>query len=144
MPGRIVIGSLLLLVLILLAGCSSTVPPEDLTEGGWVLVSYIDEKGTLESVPPTIMATATFDRDGRFSGHAGCNDYFGTYQVDGGLITFGQLGSTETYCLTPEGIMDFEQQYLSLLSETTRYNIDGDEMTLSHYDERKLLVFRKS
>jgi heat shock protein HslJ len=39
--------------------------------------------------------------------------------------------------------MEREQQYLLLLGNTTRYSIDRDELTLSYYDVKKLLVFRK-
>jgi heat shock protein HslJ len=143
MPSRIIIPSLLFLVFIFLAGCSSTNPPEELTSTRWVLVSYLDKNDNPAPVPPPITATIMFHKDGRVSGNAGCNDYFGTYRVDGGLITIGQLRPTEKYCPSPEELMDFDQQYRSLLTETTRYNIDGDELTLSYYDERKLLVFQK-
>jgi heat shock protein HslJ len=139
MQSRIVIP----LILIFLAGCSSTVPPEDLTETGWVLASYLDENENLAPVPQPIMATITFEKDGQITGYAGCNDYHGTYRVEGGLITLSELGSTEKYCPIPEGVMIFEKQFLTLLSETTRYNLDGNELILSHYDERKLLMFHK-
>jgi heat shock protein HslJ len=143
MPSRIAIPSLVLLVLIFLAGCSSTVPPEELTKTRWVLVSYLDERDNQASVPPLITAAIEFQKDGQITGFTGCNNYVGTYRIDGGLITISDLGSTEKYCPSPEGIMNFEDQYLSLLSDTTRYNLDGNELTLSHYDERKLLVFHK-
>jgi heat shock protein HslJ len=77
------------------------------------------------------------------TGNAGCNNYSGDYRLDGELITIGSLNSTEKYCLSPEGVMDLEQQYLTLLQQTTRYNIDGDELVLSYYDVKELLIFRK-
>ncbi|NTV00358.1 MAG: META domain-containing protein [Methanoregulaceae archaeon] len=143
MPGRILCATLLLIAFILLAGCSSTVPPEDLTRSPWLLVSYLDKEKGLSAVPPGSQVTLSFREDGKLSGNAGCNDYFGTYRVDGGLLSTGGLVSTEKYCLYPQGVMDLEGKYLSLLPESTRYNIDGDELTLSYYDERKLLVFKR-
>jgi heat shock protein HslJ len=127
----------------LLAGCASTTPPADLTDSPWILVAYEDGGNGLVPVSPSISATLQFRTDGQLEGNAGCNDYFGSYRVEGGLLSIGQVGSTEKYCLSAEGIMEFEQRYLSLLKETTRYNIDGTELTLSYYDERKLLVFKK-
>jgi heat shock protein HslJ len=130
---------------LLSAGCS--LPRQgpqspDLTEITWVLVSYNDE-GIFVPVPPAVDIALSFETEGRVYGNAGCNDYSGTYRLDGGLMTIGPLAVTEKYCLSPEGVMDLEQHYLFLLQQTTRYNIDGDELVLSYYDIKKLLVFRK-
>jgi heat shock protein HslJ len=143
MPGRIFCATLFLVVFVLLAGCSSTVPPEDLTRSPWLLVSYLDEEKGPSAVPPGSQVTLSFGDDGRLSGNAGCNDYGGTYQLDGGLLSVKDLAWTEKFCLSPPGVMDLEGKYLALLPESTRYNIDGNELTLSYYDERKLLVFRR-
>ena len=143
MPGRILPASLLLIAFILLAGCSSTVPPEDLTRSPWLLVSYLDEEKGPTAVPSQSQVTLSFQQDGKLNGNAGCNDYFGTYRVDGGLLSIEGLVATEKYCLAPRGAMDIEGKFLSVLPESTRYNIDGNELTLSYYDEKKLLVFRR-
>jgi hypothetical protein len=39
--------------------------------------------------------------------------------------------------------MEREQVYLSLLQASTRFNVDGDELILSYYDQKQLLVFRR-
>ncbi len=126
-----------------LAGCTGMPLPAELTDSSWVLISYNDGENGLVSAPPAVTATLVFHKNGQLSGNAGCNDYFGPYRVEGGLLSVGQMGSTEKYCLSAAGIMEFEQVYFSLLKDTTRYSIDGEILTLSHYDERKLLVFRK-
>jgi heat shock protein HslJ len=141
---RIIIPSFTLLALVLSAGCTSTVPPPELTGSSWVLVSYLDQESNLVPIPPGIQASVTFRNDGQVLGNSGCNDFSATYQVDGGLMTIENIVSTEKGCPSPKGVMDFEQQFLSLLSDTTRYNIDENGLTLSHYDERKLMVFRKA
>jgi heat shock protein HslJ len=134
---------LCLLILYCSAGCLAPLsPPEELTSYTWRLISY-NNGNELADVGPLIIITLKFGEDGRMSGNAGCNDYFGTYNTDGGLISVRAVGATEKYCLAPEGVMDMEQEYFLLLGNTTRYSIDQDEMTLSHYDEKKLLVFRK-
>lgn len=138
---------LLLALFCLLSACCST-PGQgplcpDLTGVSWVLVSYSDGKENLFPVPPATKITLLFGTDNRVRGNAGCNDYSGEYRLDGGLIGIGPLASTEKYCLAPEGVMDLEQQYLALLQKATRYNINGDELILSYYDVKRLLVFRK-
>jgi heat shock protein HslJ len=147
MQCRMVIALLALLALLALtlsACCSSTVPPPELTGGRWVLVSYLDQEDNLVPVPQGIQASVTFRNDSQVTGVSGCNDFSGSYQVDGGLMTIGKVSSTEKACRSPGGVMDFEQRFFSLLSDTTRYNIDENGLTLSHYDERKLMVFRKA
>ena len=67
-------------------------------------------------------------------GHAGCNNFFGTFQVAEDKLTFSALGSTMMAC--PEG-MDTEQAFLQALGETTRYQISGQFLTL-FADDRPL------
>ena len=141
-------GMTLFLILCLLisgcfAGCVAPLsPPEELTSHTWRLISY-NNGDELAGVGPLTIITLKFTEGGQISGNAGCNDYFGTYKTDGGLISVRVTGATEKYCLAPEGVMDMEQVYFLLLGNTTRYSIDKEEMTLSHYDEKKLLIFRK-
>lgn len=126
-----------------LGGClAPSSPPGELTGHPWKLVSYNNGNELADAGPLTII-TLKFGEDGRISGNAGCNDYFGDYRLEGGLISVRALGATEKYCLAPEGIMDMEQTYFLLLKNATRYSIDQGELTLSHYDEEKLLIFSK-
>ncbi len=138
---------LILFSCLLSAGCSIPgLGPQspDLTGITWVLVSYNNGGDRFVPAPLTAEITLFFGPDGRVHGNAGCNDYSGTYRLDGGLITIGPLAATEKYCLSPEGVMDLEQHYLSLLQQTTRYHVDGDNLVLSYYDTTRLLVFRKT
>lgn len=135
-----------LLVFCLFSGCC-TIPGQgppcpDIT-GSWILLSYTSGNGSMIPVPPEGRITAVFGNDSRVSGNAGCNDYSGGYTLDGGLITIGPLVSTEKYCHSPGGVMEREQVYLSLLQTSTRFNVDGDELVLSYYDQKQLLVFRR-
>ncbi len=139
---------ILLLTMILFSYCTGccTVPSQgppcpDLT-GTWVLVSYAGNGGMI-TVPPEARITAIFGDNNQVTGNAGCNDYFGGYRIEGGLISIGSLGSTEKYCLWPEGVMDREGIYLGLLRKSTRYNVDGNELRLSYYDEKQLLVYKR-
>ena len=70
-----------------------------------------------------ILATA----DSRAHGHAGCNNFFGSYTIKENELSFSALGSTMKAC--PEG-MDTEQGFLQALGETTRYEISGQFLTL--------------
>jgi heat shock protein HslJ len=67
-------------------------------------------------------------------GHAGCNNFFGTFQAKEDSLTFSALGSTMMAC--PEG-MDTERAFLQALGETNRYEISGQFLTL-YADDRPI------
>jgi copper homeostasis protein (lipoprotein) len=73
--------------------------------------------------------------DARAHGNAGCNNYFGRFQLDDDKLAFGALGSTMMACA--EG-MDTERAFLDALGQTTRYVIEGE--TLQLYAEDQLLA----
>jgi heat shock protein HslJ len=134
---------IILLFLTGTAGClAHTSPPEDLTGHSWRLTFYNDGSALVETtpVPPIVL---TIEPDGTFNGSSGCYNYSGSYQLDGGLISIADLEVTERNCSYPERVVIMEQDYLSLLTRTTRYSIDQDELALSYYDVRKLLIFEK-
>jgi heat shock protein HslJ len=85
--------------------------------------------------------TAAFGDDGKLTGSAGCNSYFGSYEVDGEAITFGPLGSTLMACAEPEGIMNQEQAYLAALESAGTYRIEGDKLELIDADGMRVVQF---
>jgi copper homeostasis protein (lipoprotein) len=60
-------------------------------------------------------------------GFAGCNRFFASYQTSGSSLTFGAMGATRMAC--PEG-MDREQELLTALGATSRYQIQGSKLSL--------------
>jgi len=60
-------------------------------------------------------------------GFGGCNRFFGSYEVNGLLLSFSALGATRMAC--PEGMRE-EQALFAALSSTTRYEIHGSKLLL--------------
>jgi heat shock protein HslJ len=52
----------------------------------------------------------------KVSGYTGCNDFFGTYELDGASLKFGPIASTRRACPDPETAV--ETALLKALSET--------------------------
>ena len=77
--------------------------------------------------------------NGIASGSAGCNTYQVTYSRST-AITFGPLALTKKACLAPEGVMEQEQRYLSVLKGVTGYRLVGSELWLQA-DSGPALVF---
>ena len=96
----------------------------------WVLQSY-GEPDNLKAVLADTDITATFDSaEEKVTGSAGCNNYFGSYEVEGSQLSIpGPIGATMMAC--PEPIMNQEQEYLSILQVAESYEIDCDELRIN-------------
>ena len=106
----------------------------------WVLQSY-GESGNLTDTLANTEITAEFvSSEGTVKGSAGCNSYFGSYEVEGDKLSIpGPIGVTEMYCMEPEGAMDQEQQYLIPLGLAEDYEVDGDKLRINYGDQ--VLIF---
>lgn len=113
----------------------------DLEGRDWALTQLGDDSTSGELVQGTVI-TATFE-DGTVAGSSGCNNYFADYAVDGDAIEVGPAGSTLMFCESPEGTMDQEQTYLSLLQTADSFDVSGDTLTLSA-DGTTVLVYSAS
>jgi len=106
-----------------------------LTGRGWHLRRLADDTGEMVPALPQGSVTAAFTRDGHLSGAAGCNWYGTYYRVEGERLFVEEIAYTDFYCSTPEGILEQERQYFSLLDRTASYEIRGGILVI--YDEHK-------
>ena len=114
----------------------------DLIGRTWALVQrYQARMAPIETIPGT-QITILFKEDGTYTGLAGCNTYNGTYTVatGGGLVLTPPV-ATKQLCDSPEGIMEQEADYLTLLSTVTRYEVDesGQRLVLYASDKWELV-----
>jgi heat shock protein HslJ len=101
---------------------AASIPLEDTV---WSLISYQDGK----SVLPETEITATFD-DGALFGSAGCNDYRGSYELDGQSLAVSPVAMTRKACAGPAGVMEQEQAYGAALASVAGYRIQGERLEL--------------
>lgn len=73
-----------------------------------------------------------------FSTTTDCNNGFGSFNVEGNNISFGDIASTMMYC---EG--SFEGTYFEMLSNASTYTLQDDQLTLKLSDGRTM-VFKKN
>jgi len=101
----------------------------------WALQSY-GEPDNLKAVLADTEITATFDSaEKRVNGSAGCNSYFGDYQLSDNTLTFLVIGHTEMYCMEPEGAMEQETQYLKTLNSAESYQVKDGTLQVNSGDE---------
>jgi heat shock protein HslJ len=119
------------------SGCSSSTGT-DLEGKKWLLESYGDPDSPQAVIKDT-RVTAEFS-EGEVTGIAGCNNYFGSYEVSGKSLTFGPVANTEMYCMDPEGVMDQETDYLTALQSAKTYEITAGKLQIT-YSGNQVLTF---
>lgn len=115
--------------------------PVPLAGTTWKLDSYNDGNETATSVIAGTQIILILDENGGIAGSAGCNSYFGSYETEEGAISFGTVGSTMMFCDEPEGTMEQESAYLSLLESAAGYEIEGDSLTVQDLSGKPILTF---
>jgi heat shock protein HslJ len=98
-------------------------PELDVLDITWILQTMAGQ-----AVIQEVDVTIEFKPDGQFSGVASCNNYFGSYQLDGRNLTLSGVGNTEMWC---EGLMDQESAFLSMLLSATGLAVDDNQLTIA-------------
>ncbi|MEO1070028.1 MAG: META domain-containing protein [Cyanobacteria bacterium J06638_6] len=122
-----------------------TMPTHSITaleDNLWYLTSYRNDAGDT-------IAVQTFDQDasirfsdGRISGNATCNRFFGTYSLEVDALTIQSGGSTLMAC--PEEFMAQEQAFMGALEQVEGYEIAADTLQLYDAEGNVLLTFDKA
>jgi len=104
----------------------------------WVLENYISVSGTMD---PVVEKSESYLKiaDGKVTGNAGANNFFGGVKMEGTSLEFSTTGSTMMMG-TPD-LMAQENQFLKLLGETADFLIVGEELRLRNAEQKVLLVF---
>jgi heat shock protein HslJ len=135
MNGRTLIIAVMALA-VLLVGCGAgPVSGADLQDTRWVLVTLGGEAPLPDTAP-----SAEFSAE-QISGSAGCNTYFGTYEVSGGELSISDVANTEMWCMEPEGVMDQEQAFLAALASVASYRLVGERLELLDGTGGVILLF---
>ena len=105
----------------------------------WKLDWYLDSQGKQTKVLAGTEITAEF-KDGNLAGNAGCNNYFGTYQVDGNMLKVSGIGSTMMACLET-GVMEQEQAYLAALGQSATFQAQADSLQIADASGKTILAY---
>ena len=104
----------------------------------WVLTT-IEGVEVSETDFPNKKPWILFDTENdRLSGFAGCNLLTGPYTIqDDNSLTFGAIASTKMFCPDVQG----EQLFLTMLSNTAKYQVTTEQLTLIDKDGAPLAQF---
>jgi heat shock protein HslJ len=101
--------------------------------GEWRVTGYNNGRGGVTTLVAGTDITVAFGADGAVSGSAGCNNFTGSYEVDGAGVSFGPLAATMKMCAA-EGVMEQESQFLAAMQNSTTWEIRGAELELRNDD----------
>jgi heat shock protein HslJ len=97
-----------------------------------------------EPVLPGTEPTLVFE-DGNAGGTTGCNSFGGPYVATGeAAIQFAEIASTQMACMDPDGVMEQEIAYLSMLQSATDYRVEGDRLELHNDLGETVLAFSRA
>ena len=130
--------------LVLVAGCQQTgsiveensVPNSSLTETYWKAVELNGEAVRMNEGAREAHLVLK-QSDSQVKGFSGCNNFFGTYTLEKDTIHFGPLASTRMAC----PYMEQEARFLKALSETDRFQIEGESLSFFNEDGALVLEF---
>jgi heat shock protein HslJ len=112
--------------------------PAELTRIEWSLTS-ITAEGEATLVPDDVDASLHLDA-GEANGSGGCNNFFGSVELDGSSLTFGPLGVTQMFCEGPG--QEVEDAYLPALASVAFWAIANDgSLRLLDEGQAELLAF---
>ena len=119
------------------------VQSQELSGSSWEATLFNNGKQAAVGLLEGTTLTASFGEDGSISGSAGCNNFSGSYTIDGNKITIGPLVSTMMMCDSPAEIMDQEAQYLAALQSAATYQIEGNVLELRTADDAIAAFFNR-
>lgn len=108
----------------------------DLEGPTWSLLGFV-QPNPAEGLPaPMPLPTETLPgteitiafAQGQVTGTASCNQYGGSYRLEGSALAIADLFQTEIACLEPVGVMDQEQRYLQALRQATAAHVYGSQL----------------
>jgi heat shock protein HslJ len=111
----------------------------DLTDTTWKLESFGPE-GQEAPLVADSEVTLTFLEDQKIGGSSGCNQYGGSYELDGQSLTFSEILGTLMAC-QPDEVMTQEQAYLAALNDVQRFELTASSLRLWTADDGTVLNF---
>ena len=122
-----------------LAAMFHAAEPLEFAGTSWTVQSYNNGRGGVTSVIIGTELTVDFDVEA-VAGLAGCNNYMGSYEVDGETISFSPLATTRKFCSDPEGIMEQESEFLAALGGAATFEVQGNRMDMYFEDGARAVV----
>ncbi|MDD1615978.1 MAG: heat shock protein [Methylococcaceae bacterium NSP1-2] len=141
MSTKIFFGVLTIVIGLNLASCASTITSADTSTNALNHTNWVLAKLNNQSVIPNALITLNFE-DGNIAGTDGCNRYHTAYTQNADTLSINK-NSASTMMACPEPITQQAANYMTALTETAHYKIDGQQLTLLNASGKTLASFTK-
>ena len=129
---------MLLVLLVAVTGCKSSDNSLTLLRAKeWQLKSMTENGKEVKN--PQQIPTLVFSDSSAVYGSAGCNRFFGNYEMDGDKLKFSPLGATRMAC--PD--LQLETEFFKALETVDTYSIKDGLLSLKSKD-KVVAVFNKA
>lgn len=129
---------LILLCLIVAAGCNSSKNMAKLNDVKWVLTALNGKEIKLTDSNSEMFIQFN-EAEKRVNGRGGCNRFFGNYEMDGNNLKFSPMGATRMAC--PD--MQLEQEFFQVLDGVDTYAIKDGVLSFKSKGE-VVALFKKA
>lgn len=113
-----------------LRGMQEQSVPQDVAETFLVASAWRPVKLNDMPVSAETLMSVQFASDQQISGHSGCNRYFGSYELNGQVLTISPLGATRMAC--PEPAASLEIAFLEALQSVATAALVNSHLVLSN------------
>lgn len=110
--------------------CSATNSGTILGDTKWFLRSYGEQSHLISIIEGTEITLTFNSAEDRISGSSGCNTYFAEYEAEDSRLSIYEMAYTEMACLSPEGVMEQEQEYLYILANARSFQANDTTLTI--------------
>ena len=121
---KILLPLFTILLSFIIYSCEKDINSETLENKKWILTEIEIDSDKIEPINEIYIEFT----DSTFSGHGGCNGYWGECTIDGNNIEIFEIYSTLVYC--GYEITDIEDQYHQILRYANKLEIIGNELTI--------------
>ncbi len=142
----------LFLLLVLLSACGGSSNSEETASRGtdepiqpakeetlktWTLSSY-GSTDTPNQIAEGIQVTLQMDlKEGKISGVAACNNYFGSINGDEDPYRFGKMGSTRKLC-ADAAVNEMETTFLAMMEKVTKMTFENQQLVLEVEGDQRM------
>ena len=126
----------ILFYIVLTALVSCKAQQVSITNIEWKLIKVYDEDLAELNPPITLLLD---EAQKKVSGLAGCNRFFGGFELSQSTLKFGNMGSTKMYCQDKSAL---EDKYFKALGEVQSFQSENGKLSLLT-GEKVILEFKK-
>ncbi len=111
----------------------TTAAAASLTDTYWKLTEFDNKVMTIAPGQQREVRLTLASGGNRAFGFSGCNQFSGSYELEGASLRFSQLAGTMMACTPP--LMELEAKFLKSLGASGAYRIDGERLSLLAGDQ---------